>query len=526
MYKILIVDDELIEREALKFIIKKSSLAISDLMEAANGQDAIVVAKEFHPDIVILDIKMPGLSGLEVGHILKKSNPNIKIVFVTAFDSFEYAKEAIKVGVEEFIVKPAPINKTIEILQSCIDKLDEDKKKKSQDEKLEGKINEISQYLENEFLSSVVNGEIYEQQTDDYLKFMLSEFSEGFGVMVEVDFFSKTGVNQLQRNMVKKRFVEELSALLDENMKFLISLIKNTVYILVFGYLKEMKKHLVRTIEDKIHMVSEHINEQIEANIFYGFGDAYNQISMLWKSFAQAKAASRNMRRDIEENGEELDAPITNMELKENELCLSIFNGQQEEMIQIADHILDYIVFASNDINVIRLKLYDFFILLNRYLNKESQRRHAVPDYLFDDLKNIESRGEARNYIHRYLFSILEEIELEKKKKTPAILDKAIDYIQENHDKGIILEDVASEIGFSTYYFGKVFKKTFKSSFTDYLSNVRMTHAKRLLKETNLNMKDITYKIGYMDPNYFTRVFKKSEGITPTDYRNQMNQSK
>lgn len=521
MYKLLIVDDELIEREALQFIVKNSQLEISEIREAANGNEAIAVAADFNPDIVILDIKMPGLNGLEAGHIIKKMHPDIKIVFMTAFDRFEYAQEAIKVGVEEFIVKPAPIDRTIEILEKCIVKIEKDKKMKNQKEKLEVKLNQISHYLENEFVSSVVNGEIDEQQADDYLKFMLSEFTEGFGVVIDVDFINEHDANHLHRNMIKKRFVEKLTFLLDGNMKFLKNQVKNTFYFLVFGYPADQRSIVVRTIEDEIRMVCEQINEQMEARIYYGFGNPCVKISMLWKSFAQAKAAARNMFIDLTENTDDSDTLMTSSEFKENELCESILNGNQEEAIKLADHILDDIVYSSGDINANRLKLYEFFILLNSYMNKESQLKHAVPDYLFNDVKNIDSRGEARNYIHQYLFGILEETENQKVNRTPAILDKAVKYIQDNYAEGITLEDVANEIGFSTYYFGKMFKKTFKSSFTDYLSNVRITQAKILLKDPDLSVKDITYNIGFMDPNYFTRVFKKSEGMTPTEYRNK-----
>lgn len=521
MYKLMIVDDEEIEREALKFIVTNSSLEISEIKEAVNGFEAISVASEFDPDIVILDIKMPGMNGLEAGHILKKIKPDLKIIFLTAFDNFEYACEAIKVGVEEFIVKPAPNESTIEILNACILKLECDKRMKLQKENLEGKLSQVSHYLENEFVSSVVNGELDGQQAGDYLNFMLSEFVEGFGVVIEISFLGDNGSNHLHKNMIKKRFVDKLSVLLDDNMKFLMNHVNNTVYILVFGYPKEKRTRFARLLEDEIHMVREDLNEQVETQVCYGFGDAYTQISMLWKSFAQAKAAARNMLNDLMENCEEVNPSITLLEVKENELCESIFKGREEDMILIADHILDNMIYATNDINAIRLKLYEFFILLNKYLNKEGQLKHAVPDYLFNDLKNVESRGAARNYIHRYLFEILEEVEEQKSNKTPAILDKAVKYIEENYDKIIGVEDVAFATGYNTYYFGKMFKKTFSSSFTDYLTNVRITQAKRLLRDPRQTIKDITYNIGYMDPNYFTRVFKKCEGITPTEYRNK-----
>ena len=98
MFKLLVVDDEAIEREALKYIVKNSNLAISEVMEAANGQEALAIAERFDPDIVTLDILMPGLNGIEAGRILRERKPELKIIFVTAYDSFEYAHEAIGSG--------------------------------------------------------------------------------------------------------------------------------------------------------------------------------------------------------------------------------------------------------------------------------------------------------------------------------------------------------------------------------------------------------------------------------------------
>ncbi len=295
MYKLLIVDDEALEREALKCIIQKSDLKISKIQEAVNGKDAILVASEFNPDIVILDIKMPGLNGIEAGHILKNMKPELKIIFLTAYNSFEYAHEAIKIGVNEFIVKPGLDKKTIEIVQSCINELNNEIKEKDQ----------------------------------------------------------------------------------------------------------------------------------------------------------------------------------TN----------------------------------------------EFFILLTRYLNIERQNNQKIPDFIFEDLKNMDTRGETKNYIHNYLFEIFDKMENEQNSKLLGFFDKVSEYIDNHYHDCIILEDVANEMGFSTYYFGKVFKKTFRLTFTEYLTNFRMEKAKYYLKNRNLTVKEVTYQVGYMDPNYFARVFKKYEGTTPTEYR-------
>ena len=141
--------------------------------------------------------------------------------------------------------------------------MEEEQQKKRRSESLEAKINQITGYLENEFVNSVVNGEIDEHQAVDYLDFMLNEFAEGFGVVVEIDFSASHSVNHVYRNMIKKRFTQQLSSLLDKNMKFMMNQSKNTIYILVFGYSPGMRNHYIRIIEDAIQMTSDDLKEQL-----------------------------------------------------------------------------------------------------------------------------------------------------------------------------------------------------------------------------------------------------------------------
>ncbi|MBN2220894.1 MAG: response regulator [Vallitaleaceae bacterium] len=521
MYKLLIVDDEEIEREAIKFIVEGSRLEINEIKEAANGLEAVSYMTDFDPDLVLLDIKMPGLNGLEAGKIMKKMKPSIKIVFLTAYDSFDYAREAIKIGVEEFIVKPAPIDKTIETLDHCILKLDQERKTIQNKEKLEIKLDQVSRYLESEFVGSVVNGEIDEKQAEDYLKFMLSDFKEGFGLVVEMDFIHDQETTNLHQSMIRKRFADHLTTSAQGNMRLLINQLKNTFYIFVFSYRCENKQNCIRILEDEIELLREEMNDQMPIQLYYGFGDSYSSISKMWKSFAQARAMAKNMLMDRTENCEDNCAIRKRLEFCENELCDSIFEDREEDMLRITDYVLDQVIFASKDSNLIRLKLYEFVSHFYRYLNKEGQIKYEVPESVFEEIKGVDSKGEARRYLHRYLLEILKEVQEQRDTKTPAVLDKAIRYIHTHYVDAISLEEVAAESGFSTFYFGKMFKKMTKQNFTDYLTDYRISQAKILLKNPQLTIKDVTYSSGFMDPNYFTRVFKKVEGITPTEYRNR-----
>ncbi len=521
MYKLLIVDDESIEIDALKYIIKGSSLRIGEIQEASNGQEAIAVATIFAPDIIILDIKMPGLNGLEAAKILKKIYVDSKIIFLTAFNQFEYAHEAIKIGVEDFIVKPASKERVIDVISKAIEEIEKQEKVNLHKKDMEEKLLQVSKYLEGEFLTSVVSGEIDEQQANDYFSFMLTDFNHGFGITLKLEFFCDEHMSHLNKNMVKKRFSEKLfNALSSRNIKFLMNTIRSTIYILIFGYPTGNKEGYIEFVEEEISKVREAMSEQINAQISVGYGNEYDSISELWKSFSQAKIDCKNKLLMLEENCEV--PKVNSLDVKEKELCESIIEGNAREMIRIVEDILDNIIYSSNDISDIRIKLYEFLILLNKSLNSDRNLQNKVPEQLFDDLKTVYSKGEAKVFIHEYLLKIMEEINLIKTDKTGLILNKVVKYIDEHYAENLTLEEVAMQCGFSTYYFCKMFKKYQNCSFTDYLSNVRIKTAKKLLKNPQLNIKEITQMIGYVDPNYFTRVFKKSEGYTPSEYRNKI----
>lgn len=522
MYKLLIVDDESIERDAIKYIVKGSSIKIGDIEEASNGQEAVSIATIFNPDIVIMDIKMPGLNGIEAGKILKKIFPNSKIVFLTAFNQFEYAHEAIKIGVEDFIVKPASKERVIQVLSKAIEEIEEQEKANLHQKHMAEKLTQVSKYLENEFLTSVITGDIDEHQANDYLNFMLTEFHHGFGVAIKLDFFQEENMSHLNKNMIKKRFSEKLmNGLTSRNIEFLMNTIRNTIYILIFGYPEGGKELFMQLVCEEIRKVRELLSDQIDALVSVGYGNEYNSISELWKSFSEAKISCKNKLLMIEEDGEEMPR-VSTLDLKEKELCESILDGNAREMTKIVEDILDNIIYISNDINDIRVKLYEFLIILNKALNTDANYQNQLPDHLFDDLKTVYSKGEAKIFIHNYLYNIMEEMKQMKTDKTNLIIKKVTKYIDDHYSENITLENAAQYCGFSTYYFCKMFKKYKDSSFTDYLSSIRIKNAKILLSNPNINIKEITQMIGYLDPNYFTRVFKKYEGITPTEYRNKI----
>jgi two-component system response regulator YesN len=515
MYKLLIVDDEIIERDAISYIVENNINEISEIREATNGQDSISVATVFNPDIIIMDIKMPGLNGIEASKILKKIDKNFKIIFLTAYDEFDIAHEAIKLGVEDFLVKPASDERVIEVLNKTLNEIKISNELRNQKKDMEEKLSQVSKYLENEFLNSVITGEIDEKQVVEYLRFMDIDFQNGFGMAI---IFNKldSNVSMLQFNMMKKRFTEKYIALLDKRkISFFCNQIRNTVYFMFYGYQKRNIDLYFHMLRDDFTKAKELVEHKDRIEISMGIGQDYQDISKLWQSFSQAKSNAKEKLM----NEFEINRYKDLFKEESQKLYKCIMECEDDKIIPIVDDVLDEIISQAKKIEDIRMKIYEFLIILNHCFTDESCIK---VNKTFDELKNINTKAEAKIFIQEYLYKIMEIIKESRTDKTHFIFEEIIKYINQNYNQNLKLEDMADKTGFSTCYFSKMFKKCYDCSFVDYITDLRVNEAKKLLQDPHINIKDITQQIGYVDPNYFTRVFKKHEGMTPSEYRNMM----
>lgn len=515
MYRLLIVDDESIEREALKFILKRSEISFDEIIEASNGQEAISIFAVSKPHIVIMDIKMPGINGIEAAKVIKKIDPDSKIIFQTAFDQFDYAHEAIKLGVEDFIVKPSTNQNIIDILNKTICDLEKDFKSKGTQKDMENKLNKVSRYLESEFVMSIVIGEIDEEQAMDYFTFFGTTFYWGFGVVIKLWNGVEQSESYLHSKMVKKRFFESMiDTLKRNNIKCIGNLVRGTIYILIVGISKNNKESYYGIFKKTTEELLEKYEERYRFKGSVGVGKEYSAIGELWKSFSEAKIECYE-KLDKSENDNYYES-MNEMGIK---LSQSIIENDEESMLSQLNNELDRIIYASTDINEIRFKIYELIISMNKYIY-ETIRINKGSDKLIEGINEIHSIADAKSYVQQYFVAVIAEINSQKTDKTGVILDKVIKYMKEHYSENISLEKMAMKSGFSIYHFCKIFKKYYNMNFKDYLSVIRIENAKKMLAEPKLSIKDISASIGYTDPNYFTRVFKKYEGITPTEYRN------
>ena len=517
MFRLLIADDESLERKAIKFIVNNNCAEIIEIEEASNGREAVEKALIFKPHIIILDIKMPGIDGIEAASRIKKLNPDIKIIFLTAFDYFEYAKEAIKIGVENFIIKPAEDEQIVEGIKNITDKLVETMDKKNEQSKYDDKFAKVTDFLESEIVSTLSIGEVNEGKIKGLLELMNIHSIKGGTAIIRID------SEGLQLEMLTKLYKNKIKDFMDQNnILCLINSVKSNLYIITFPK-KEMEldaiSEVMRSTYKKIY---SEMNNHIKNKVSIGIGNSFNDIKGIYGSFSGAKVACARCEGsillkhydDVKKN-ENKSYQIE----KEKILCEKIIICDEIYALAIYDEIMDLIEDSYELLEAEVLKVYELVVVINRSV--ASEIRKETLEVSFSDLQQIDSKIELRTFIRNYILKLIEEIIHLKSDSGAAVVDKICEHINKNYQEQISLDDLASMVGFSSFYFSKIFKMYKGINFIDYLTNVRISKGKELLKDNSISVKEVSELIGYNNADYFTRVFKRSEGLTPTEYRNR-----
>lgn len=403
MYKLMIADDEALERQALRHFIEHSKAEIGEILECANGIDAVKTALLEQPDICILDIKMPGLTGLEAMEQIRAVNKNCKVIFSTAYSYFDYAVKALQAGALDFMVKPVKKEKLIQVVNKAIDELDAERNL----EAYQSKITDLTYVLEKRILRELIMG-----QTDEETLW----------------FFDAMGIKEAYGCIFFVRFQREIS---EEEKARLSKLLRGD--LTAAGY---------------THLLYVH-RKSIDCMIF---------------------SKTKELMEDIGKHAE------------------SIFRYALESM-----QIPNQIGIGSWEEDLMQMEF--------SYLCA----KEAVGEYV---------TAERREEI-----VVVEASSEDDKKVLPSEITFICNYINENYSEKITLNSIADSVGFSKYYISRLFKQHMGVTIIDYLIKVRLDKAKELLGKGEYSIKQISFMVGYSDPNYFTWSFKKYLGISPIKYR-------
>ncbi|MCI5902394.1 MAG: response regulator [Blautia sp.] len=526
MYRILIADDEGIMRESLKNIILQNFEDCCEVMTVKSGRGAIEQAESFHPDIVFMDIQMPGINGIDALKEIRKTNPSILCYILSAYDKFDYAKEAISLGVEKYLMKPINKKSMISAVTEAIDKVELYRRQRSDQLKIQEKLETIIPIVENGFVGSILMQN--EGQDTDYYQQLLDVTEEyGYAMIIRYgnDYQDGRLVSSVGMTVKMQEFYREMCSIIKSYFRCCIgSLLSGSLAVIVPVKCAVMDyEERIRVIENTRKMV-RNMEERIDARFRVGIGRV-KRIKELHASYHEAFQAVNESRSrvihmdDISFRGiYKEEFPV---ETEEN-LYRCTMAGDVQGMTQEANAFFDWMVIHYPDnMNNIRLKVLEFI------LTAEKEAFHAgAMDYGFDDRRNyltdimkLQDYEEIRRWFLDKMTIVCLSIQNKQENQSETVVEKAMNYIQANFGGDISLDDVSKEVNVSPYYFSKLFKKETGENFIEYLTKLRIDRAKEMMKNPELSIKEISMACGYVDPNYFSRIFKKQTDVTPREYR-------
>ena len=542
MLKIFLAEDEVVVRETIKRMIPWEELGFELVGEAADGEMALPLLIRQQPDLLITDIKMPFMDGLTLARLAKKEIPGLKVVILSGYDDFNYAKQAIGIGVEDYLLKPITKNALIERLSEIRSRYEHEKTQKEYYEKFQREMQAYEKNSSRDFFEALVGGsmdmmEVYKRAE----KLGLDIVAEAYNVLIftmncdedfsgQRDEYSSWEAESLE--LLENFFAGHSSAMLFRSNIF-------SYGVLLKGQRETIEEN-TRACVDEIRKILSRQDGRREW--FLAVGQSVERLSQIQKSYHTASRAF-SQRYLYDENilyydeMETIEHPGGQAETEDNAYLQKVdvnalnpailqkflSNGLQEEtenfvkdyFYAIGQEPMESLVFRNYVILNVRFSVISFIKGLGCDTNEmESADTEEV---LAESGKNMES---AIAYAKKMISQAIEIRDQNSGNKNRSILKTAVDFIDSHYmDEEISLNTVANVANVSSNHFSALFSQNMGQTFIEYLTSLRMNKAKELLRCTGMRSSEIAGEIGYKDAHYFSYLFKKTQGMTPSDYR-------
>lgn len=503
MYTILIVDDEKIERNGIKFLLKQFGMQLN-VHEETNGQKALEFLEHNQVDILLTDVKMPFMDGIELCTEIRKRGWNMKILIFSGYSEFEYARMAVKLGVSEYILKPVDPSEFEVIMNRVIQELDEVKKETS-------RLETSKQFVKEHILYLLVNGTPLSEIEHNFAGIVELDFLQSYKkiLMVETgnDFFGKAGTSfadtltekvsakfqylnlNLQQSLILFEELDEVPfvTIAQQIHDFMLSEYQETGYVAIGRDIQTADElgasldELERLMENKFYVSNTYVfgNEEMDDS------------SVLFST--EDDTLMKQMRQDIKMKD------ISSLEEHIKQLCEKYQCNKAFSQI--------YVKFIFSNL------LKDIYDNIPNHtevqLNNDVEELYQAAD--FGKVKEIISRSVG---LLKGVF-----------KQNPQMYHREIEYIKQyiydNYDKELGVEQLADKVSLAPSYLSHIFKKETGQNLSKFIKAYRMEMAKKMLEETHDKIVSISYAVGYVNVSYFCQSFREYFGVSPQKYRTQ-----
>ena len=534
--KVFLVEDEMVIRRGIKNSIDWEKEGYIFCGEASDGELAYPMIIKEKPDILITDIRMPFMDGLELCKLVKKELPNIKILILSGYDEFDYAKEAIRLGVTEYLLKPISSGKLLEALNGVSESIRREKEDKDLVRKYMEEMRENTEHEKQKFFEQMIAGNLSMADALETGKKYEMNLSAG---MYNLLLFRFTLGEENRKSGELLGEAEYAIEKLTERLEYVFEF-QRGVEGWAFLLMADNEEQMTERVKELSKDLEEIMKNYSTIAYFGGIGQPVARLRELEESFREAERAlaarfTMELNRIISvedirmaQNVDTLDdIEITSFgEIEKTRTMLEKFlnNGAEDEIDEFVDVYINEL--PEENLKSVLMRQYiimDAYIVMMSFCEKiegiEGEMQ-AQSEELKNSMKTIQTLEEIKNYIRMLLKKIIGVRDTISGRRYSDIIEIAKDQIRKTYmSDEISLNTIAAEVGMSPSYFSSIFSKEMGKTFVEYLTEIRMDRAKELLMCSSMKTSEIGYEVGYKDPHYFSYIFKKTQNCTPKEFR-------
>lgn len=532
MLKVFLVEDESVVREALRDNIPWQQYGYRFVGEAGDGEMALPLIRKTVPDVLITDIKMPFMDGLALSHIVKQEYPDMKIVIISGYDDFEYARQAISEGVDEYLLKPVTRSTLQKALSELREKIEAEQEQKNYLKKFQSEMREYEQYALHAFMEKVFEGKLSAQEIyEEVNKLGLDLDASGYNLML-LSLQAPAGASQKLQN--------QASSCQEDLMRYFVRFPEclafrwnvNTYGIVLKGNAEELPGRTAMHLEQVEKICSQitdlewYVTCGTPVERFSQLSDCYNEVNHI-HAYRYLMPQKHILTRELTDLSQTEQDRSTFDNLDANKVDPQIIRGflNDGQLTEVEEFAASYMVSLGDAVSS---KLFRDYLLLNIQFTAQA----FVEGIGCDRNAFLEKIGAARihevvtgpeamaEYVKGLLAEALRLRDEKQMSQGKKVLQAALDYIEENYAQSTLnLNEVAQVTGMSPNYFSGLFSQEMEKTFVEYVTDKRMEQAKKLLWEGKLHSAEIAAAVGYKDAHYFSFVFKKTVGCSPREWK-------
>ncbi len=534
MLRVFLVEDESIIRETLRDTVPWSQYGYAFVGEAGDGEMALPLIRQVKPDVLITDIRMPFMDGLALSELVSREFPEMKIIIISGYDDFEYARQAINIGVDRYLLKPITKKALLDVLDELKEKIEEERASRSYLARFHRETEEYEQYTRRVFFERVVAGQLSVQEIyESAAKLDIDLRAQGyalafFSVLPEpsgpVEAYSEPGARL--RDALLERFLKYPEYLL---LRWNLT----TYAVLLKGETAQMEELARRCVETVRSQYAVYAPEQ---SWYVAVGRptqrlstlpaCFEEVSRLW-AYRHILPQQHVLTADTVSflTGTGSDCQLDQLDAGKVDPAI-LYGVMQSASVQEVSSFVDEYIRSVED--ALSSKPFCQYLMLDLRFTAArfaaslgvDQREAFAPLTCLDLVGRNVTAADLKGYLSSILLRMVELRDQASSSQFRSLLKQAVAYIDSHFtEESLSLNRVAREVNISANYLSAVFSQEIGETFTEYVTSKRMEKARELLRTTDKRSGEVAAAVGYRDPHYFSFLFKKTQGCTPRDYR-------